>query len=147
MQSSIKYLLSFFIFIFISSCNSQSTIKEEIIIEDAWSRPAIKGGTSAIYFKLRNQLLESDKLLSVISEIAEFTEIHLSTMEDEKMMMVEQDFVLIESNQTVEFKPKSYHIMLINLKGDLKPGDQFEIFLFFEKSGQMKTMVEVKETE
>ena len=147
MRSRIKYFLSLFIFIFISSCNSQSTIKEEIIIENAWSRPAIKGGTSAIYFILRNQLGESEKLLSVSSEIAEFNEIHLSTMEDEKMMMVEQDFVLIESNQSVEFKPGSYHIMLINLKEGLNLGDEFEIILFFEKSGQKSTLVEVKETE
>ena len=147
MQSSIKYILSFFMFIFISSCTSQSTVNEEVIIENAWARPAIKGSPSAVYFTIKNQLNEPEKLLSVSGQVAEFNEIHLSKMEDGKMMMVEQEFVLIESNQEVEFKPRSYHIMLINLKQDLELGDQFELSLFFEKSGELKILVEVKETE
>jgi copper(I)-binding protein len=63
------------------------------------------------------------------------------------MKMMEQEFVEIEPNQMLEFKPMSYHIMLINLKQDLKVGDQFEISLTFEKSGEKKIIVEVKETE
>jgi copper(I)-binding protein len=37
--------------------------------------------------------------------------------------------------------------MLINLNQDLSLGDQFEISLTFEKSGEKNIIVEVKETE
>ena len=61
--------------------------------------------------------------------------------------MMKQDFVEIKPDQVLEFKPKSYHIMLINLKQDLKVGDKFDISLTFEKAGQKVMSVEVKESE
>jgi copper(I)-binding protein len=147
MQTSLKFILSIALIFFVSSCNSQSNFKNNLIIENAWARPTLKGSPSAVYFTLKNQLNETEKLMSVSSQMAEFNEIHLSSMEDGKMKMIEQESVLIESNQIIEFKPKSYHVMLINLKQDLEIGDQFELSLFFEKSGEKKILVEVKEFE
>jgi hypothetical protein len=83
----------------------------------------------------------------VTSQVAELNEIHLSSMVDETMKMMKLEFVEIEPNQVLEFKPMSYHIMLINLNQDLSLGDQFEISLTFEKSGEKNIIVEVKETE
>jgi hypothetical protein len=68
-------------------------------------------------------------------------------MVDETMKMMKLEFDEIEPNQVLEFKPMSYHIMLINLNQDLSLGDQFEISLTFEKSGEKNIIVEVKETE
>ena len=126
---------------------SLSAKENRINIEKAWARPALEGNPSAVYFKIENNLKESDRLLSVTSQVAEFNEIHLSRMVNGTMKMMEQEYVEIEPNQVLEFKPMSYHIMLIDLKQDLKPGDQFEISLTFEKSGQQNIIVEVKETE
>ena len=129
------------------SCGNLSGKEIGIIIDKAWARPALEGNPSAVYFKIENNLKESDRLLSVTSQVAEFNEIHLSRMVNGTMKMMEQEYVEIEPNQVLEFKPMSYHIMLIDLKQDLKPGDQFEISLTFEKSGQQNIIVEVKETE
>lgn len=129
------------------SCSILNTNENEIIIEKAWARPALQGNPSAVYLKIENNLQESDKLVSVTSQVAELTEIHLSSMVDGTMKMMKQEFVELEPNQVIEFKPKSYHIMLINLKQDLKVEDQFEITLKFEKSGEKNIIVEVKETE
>ncbi|PKO07444.1 MAG: hypothetical protein CVU41_01735 [Chloroflexi bacterium HGW-Chloroflexi-3] len=129
------------------SCSNLSAKDNGIKIEKAWARPSLQGNPSAVYFKIENNLKETDRLLSVSSQIAEFNEIHLSSMVDGTMKMMEQEFVEIKPNQVLEFKPMSYHIMLIDLKQDIKPGDQFEISLTFEKSGQKNIIVEVKETE
>lgn len=129
------------------ACNDFRTDENGIKIENAWARPALQGNPSAVYFQLENNLKETDKLVSVTSEVAEFNEIHLSSMVDGTMKMTEQEYVEIEPNQVFEFKPMNYHIMLINLKQDLKVGDQFEISLTFEKSGEKTIIVEVKETE
>lgn len=129
------------------SCGNLSSNEIGIFIDKAWARPALQGNPSAVYFKIENNLKESDRLLSVTSQVAEFNEIHLSSMVDGTMKMMEQEYVEIEPNQVFEFKPMSYHIMLINLKQDLKVGDQFEISLTFEKSGEKTIIVEVKETE
>jgi copper(I)-binding protein len=129
------------------ACSNFGADENEIKIEKAWARPALQGNPSAVYFRMENNLKETDKLISVTSQVAEFNEIHLSSMVDGTMKMMEQEFVAIEPDQVIEFKPMSYHIMLINLKQDLKLGDQFEISLTFEKSGQKNIYVEVKETE
>ncbi len=129
------------------SCSNLSAEDNGISIEKAWARPALQGNPSAVYFRIDNNQKETDKLISVTSQVAEFNEIHLSSMVDGTMKMMEQEFVEIEPNQVLEFKPKSYHIMLINLKQDLNVGDQFEISLTFEKSGVKNIVVEVKETE
>lgn len=129
------------------SCSNLNAKDNGIAIEKAWARPAFQGNPSAVYFRIDNNQKETDRLISVTSQVAEFNEIHLSSMVDGTMKMMEQEFVEIEPNQVLEFKPKSYHIMLINLKQDLNVGDQFEISLTFEKSGVKNIIVEVKETE
>jgi hypothetical protein len=129
------------------SCSNLSAKENRINIEKAWARPALQGNPSAVYFKIENNLKETDKLISVTSQVAELNEIHLSSMVDETMKMMKLEFVEIEPNQVLEFKPMSYHIMLINLNQDLSLGDQFEISLTFEKSGEKNIIVEVKETE
>lgn len=129
------------------ACSDFRTNENGIKIENAWARPALQGNPSAVYFQMENNLKETDKLVSVTSEVAEFNEIHLSSMVDGTMKMMEQEFVEIKPDQVIEFKPMSYHVMLINLEQDLKLGDRFEISLTFEKSGQKNIIVEVKETE
>lgn len=129
------------------ACSDFRAGENGIKIENAWARPALQGNPSAVYFQMENNLKESDKLVSVTSEVAEFNEIHLSSMVEGTMKMMEQEFVEIKPDQVIEFKPMSYHVMLINLEQDLKLGDRFEISLTFEKSGQKNIIVEVKETE
>jgi copper(I)-binding protein len=140
-------ILNFLIVMNLVSCSNLNAKENGINIEKSWARPALQGNPSAVYFKIENNLKETDRLISVTSQVAEFNEIHLSSMVNGTMKMMKQEFVEIEPNQLLEFKPMSYHIMLINLKQDLKVGDQFEISLTFEKSGQKNIIVEVKETE
>ena len=41
-------------------------------------------------------------------------------------------------------EPGSYHVMLIGIKQDLKPGDRFTVDLEFEKSGSVTVEPEVQ---
>jgi copper(I)-binding protein len=41
-------------------------------------------------------------------------------------------------------KPGGYHIMLLGLKQDLKPGETLNVGLSFEKAGQMSVEASVK---
>ena len=52
----------------------------------------------------------------------------------------------IPAGGTVELMPGSYHIMLIDLKQELKAGDKIEITLTFEKAGEVKVTAEVRES-
>ena len=68
-------------------------------------------------------------------------------MQDGKMMMQQQDFVEIPAQSSVEFKPKDYHIMFINLLNDLNIGDEYQLTLQFEKAGTITITVPVKEQD
>ncbi|MCL4559833.1 MAG: copper chaperone PCu(A)C [Chloroflexi bacterium] len=52
----------------------------------------------------------------------------------------------IPANGKIEIQPGGYHIMLIGLKRELKPGDQFEITLTFENTPPAVIQVTVKES-
>ncbi len=120
---------------------------KEISIKSGWARPGIAGNTTAAYFVMSNPLNDADKLLSAQSNVANATEIHLSSMVDGIMSMQEQDYVEIPANSEVEFKPQGYHIMFIGLKKDLVVGDQIELKLNFEKAGAITITVPVQEPQ
>lgn len=140
-------LINIFILMSLVACNRIKDKDQDIIVDQAWARPAYQGNPSAVYFQIQNYLDEADRLVSVESQVAEVSEIHLSSMIDGTMKMMKQDFVEIKPDQVLEFKPKSYHVMLINLTQDINVGDQFDISLTFEKAGQKIVNVEVQENE
>lgn len=43
-----------------------------------------------------------------------------------------------------ELKPGGYHMMLVNLKGDLNAGDIVKLTLVFENSGEIAVEAEVR---
>jgi len=147
MSKKILFLLSILILLLFSSCSQQNQSQETINISSAWARPALAGNPSAVYFIIENNTSSEEKLISAESSISEFLEIHLSSNVDGTMKMMKQEFVEIKPNSKLEFKPMSYHIMLINLKNDLNVGDEFELNLNFEKSGTKEIIVEVKENQ
>jgi len=146
MPQKINITISLFILLLITACAGNPN-KEDVQIEKIWARPALEGNNSAVYFIIKNNLPTKEKMLSAESTIAEFSEIHLSSNEDGIMKMMEQEFVEIEAGKQLEFKPMSYHIMLINLQQELKVGDEFNLILSFENAGDKEILVEVKEFE
>ena len=118
---------------------------KELQVQDAWSRPGQAGGTSAIYFTIDNPLESADTLLGVTSDAAETVEMHMSQMENDVMTMVPQRTVPVAALSTVKFEPGGLHVMLINLKKDLKAGDSFSATLSFDQAGPVTIKITVKE--
>lgn len=146
MPLKINFTISILILLLITACSNNPN-NENVQIEKIWARPTLEGNNSAVYFIIQNNQSTNEKMLSAESTIAEFSEIHLSSNVDGVMKMMEQEYVEIEAGKSLEFKPMSYHIMLINLKQDLNVGDQFNLTLSFENAGEKELLVEVKESE
>jgi hypothetical protein len=70
-------------------------------------------------------------------------EIHEMTMEKDVMRMREVKGVDVPAKKSVELKPGGYHLMLIELKAPLKPGDKVPVTLRFEKAGEVKAELAV----
>ncbi len=115
--------------------------KEGIEITNAYGRIGIKGGTSAVFMKIKNYG-QIDTLYEVYCDCSEISEIHQTFKEGDKISMKKIDFIEIRDN--FELKPLSYHIMLINLKKDLKENDTIDIKLKFKKNGEKLIKVPIK---
>ncbi len=61
------------------------------------------------------------------------------------MQMQEVDSIAVPSGETVELKPGGYHVMLLNVKRPLIPGESIDVTLTFEVAGEVTTTAEVRE--
>jgi copper(I)-binding protein len=117
---------------------------QSLQVKNLWARPGLAQGNSAIYFVIDNPTTVEDSLLSVSSDVAEAVEMHMTMMQDGNMQMIPQKEVPVLVGKT-EFKPGGFHVMLIGLKYDLKPGDTFNITLNFKSAGEKPLEVTVGE--
>lgn len=113
-------------------------------VKDGWARPAKAGMTSAAYFHLMNGTAETDTLIAASSDVSDNTQVHLSYMKDEMMVMEEQDAVPVPAGETVPFKQGGYHIMFIQPDNDINEGDSVALTLYFSSGDSLMTKVEVR---
>ncbi len=119
--------------------------REGVEVRDAWARPAAQGGNGGVFFELQNFDPAPDELIGASSDVAEVVEIHESKMDGDIMKMQMMPSLPIEAKSTVTFKPGGLHVMLINLKQDLKLDDEFKVVLHFKNHADITIQVKVKE--
>ncbi len=126
----------------VSSCTTNKTLT----VNDAWARPVRMNENGAVYFVIDNGTNANDALIGASTDIAEAAEAHM-TMENAQgvVSMSMQDAVQIPAGESVSFKPRGLHLMLVNLSKDLNVGDTFSVILQFEQAGDITLQVEVKE--
>ena len=102
-----------------------------------WTRATPKGATVAgAYLKITNKGQAADRLTAVSSEAAGRVEIHEMAMAGGTMKMRPlKAGIEIKPGETVEFKPGSYHIMMMDLKQPFEQGKRVKGTLTFEKAG------------
>lgn len=118
---------------------------DALAVRDPWARPALAGDNGGAFFIVDNGKNEPVALLSASGDVAATIEVHLSTMEGDVMKMEKQEKVEVAPNSQLEFKPGSYHIMLINLNRELKVGDTFTLDLAFDNGESLPIIVTVKQ--
>lgn len=115
-------------------------------VREAWARSALAGNNSAVYFVIDNNTRQNDALTGVTGDIAAAIEMHMSSIDSNGVAQMQpENAILVPSSATMELKPGGYHIMLMNLKNDLKPGDTFSLTLQFRVSGDQAIQVKVKD--
>ena len=137
----------------LSACGGAATDDDhaagtDVEVHDAWARSALKDGNGAAYMLMHNHSTEDDAIVGASSDLATATEIHLSQMStDGTMEMLKQESIPLPADGEVEFKPGSYHVMLIGLKQDLKVGDEITLTLHFKNHDDITLTVPVLEAE
>ena len=113
-------------------------------VQDAWSRPAARGGNGAVYFVIRSSAAE--ELVGISSDVAEAVEMHESKMSGDVMEMRQLQSVPLGAGEEVLFEPGGLHVMLVNLRQDLNAGDEIDITLHFKNYQDIPLRVPVQDT-
>lgn len=118
----------------------------DLTIEHPWARAtppgaAVGGG----YLVIENSGASADRLLSASAEICDHVEIHQMAVKDGVMTMTPlPEGVEVPAGGSIEFSPRAYHLMLMQLKQPLKQGEEFHGTLTFEKAGKIEVHFEVE---
>ena len=112
-------------------------------VKDAWVRGTVAGQKATGLFA---QLTSAGggKLVAVASPLAGVAEIHEMAMDGNVMKMRAVPAIDLPAGKTVELKPGGYHVMLMDLKQELKAGDAVPVTLVVEGAGGKRESIELK---
>lgn len=119
-----------------------------ITVSGAWSRPA--DGIGVVYCTIVNHGAQADRLIGAASSASNMTEVHES-MEMSNgggmgpmVTMHRVASIVIPAHGTVVLKPGGYHVMLIDLKRNLRAGMYVPVRLHFARAGWITTVATVR---
>jgi copper(I)-binding protein len=148
-----------------SDDSSSSSGGNGVTIEKPWARTSPSAVTmGAAYFVVTSKDGDTLTGASVPADIAKDAQVHETTMGGDtgmgssdttmagadttmggEMGMKEVDSVDLPAGKAVAFEPGGYHVMLIDLAEPLAKGDEFTLTLTFEKAGEQKVTVPVRD--
>ena len=92
-------------------------------------------------FFVQLQSATDSKLVAVSSPLTPIVEIHEMAVQDNVMKMRELPALDLPAGKAVELKPGGYHVMLMDLKQQLKAGESVPLTLVVEgKDGKRETL-------
>ena len=114
-----------------------------VTVDEPWARATVQGQkATGAFMKLSSK--DGSKLVGASSPAAGVTEIHEMKMDKDVMKMSAIPSLPIPAGQTVELKPGSYHVMLMDLKGPLADKSMVPVTLMFENVKGVKSQVELQ---
>ena len=117
-----------------------------LTVGDAWVRAAPAGGTSAAYMSLSNGRVAPEKLVGASApDLTDSASLHETSSDASGMTgMTHTESLTIPAGGTVALEPGGFHIMLVDLKHDLKAGDRVSLVLTLEQAGVITVDAEVR---
>jgi copper(I)-binding protein len=118
------------------AAHAQTTVK------DPWARATVaQQKASGAFMQITSA--QGGRLVAAESPVAGVVEIHEMAMDGQVMRMRAISGVDLPAGKAVELKPGGYHVMLMDLKRSLTPGESIPITLVVESAGK-RERVEVK---
>lgn len=115
----------------------------QVEVTDAWVRATVPAQTATgAFMKLRAKT--AARLVEAKSPVAGTVELHEMKMVGDVMKMGAVPGVDLPAGQTVELAPGGYHIMLLELKRQVKEGDTVPLTLVVEGKDKKRETIEVK---
>ena len=118
---------------------------EDVTLEGVYVRAVPpKQPNSAAFMMVKNGGSTDHAMVGGSTPAADVVELHTHIKEDGMMKMRQIPRIEVPANEMVELAPGGLHVMLIGLKGQLKPGESVELTLEFEDGSAMQLSAPVK---
>jgi len=116
------------------------SVLAQTTVKDAWVRGTVAQQKASGAF-MHITSAQGGKLLEVSTPVAGMAEIHEMAMQGDMMRMRAVPALELPAGKAVELKPGGFHVMLMDLKQQLKTGDSVPLTLVIEgKDGKRETL-------
>jgi hypothetical protein len=116
---------------------------QDVTVKDAWVRATVPGQRATGAFMGLTASRDA-VLVSASSPVAGVVELHEMVMDGSVMRMRALPKLELPAGQRVELKPGGYHVMLMDLRQTLKPGDVVPLGLRIEVAGSKPADIAVR---
>jgi periplasmic copper chaperone A len=114
----------------------------QVTVTDPWVRGTVPSQMSTGAF-MTLKAAKPARLLGATSPVASVVELHEMAIDNNVMRMRAVDVLDLPAGRSVELRPGGFHVMLIDLNRQLKPGETVPVMLLIEQDGKRQT-IEVK---
>ncbi|HGG60646.1 MAG TPA: copper chaperone PCu(A)C [Gammaproteobacteria bacterium] len=125
---------------------STAKASEDVAVENAYARatpPDARVG--AAFLTLKNAGGRGHALVAAASDVAATVELHEHVHKDGMMQMRQVPRIDIPAGGETRLQPGGYHIMLIDLKHPLAPGERASLTLTFEDGSKKQVVAPVRD--
>ena len=142
-MSNVSYLLAPVAMALVLAAIVPPARAQTTTVKDPWVRGTVAQQKASAFFA---QITSAGggKLVAASSPVAGVVEIHEMAMDGNVMKMRAVPAVELPAGKVVELKPGGYHVMLMDLKQQLKAGDMVPVTLVIEGAGGRRETLEVK---
>ena len=117
-------------------------------IDDPYIRLVPPGTTTTgAFMTIHNASNAERKLVKATSPISDKVQLHTHMNENGVMKMREIPEIVVPASGKVELKPGSYHIMLIEMKSELKEDDRVPISMSFDDGSTSEVEATVRKLQ
>ena len=114
---------------------TSTTALAQVEVRGAWMRATVSSArSSGLFMQLTSR--QDAQLVEVRSSVAGVAEIHQMKMDGQMMRMHAVDAIDLPAGQTVNLAAGGYHVMLMDLKRQLKEGEAVPVTLVIRKKGK-----------
>ena len=115
----------------------------QVKVEDGWARATVQGQKATGAF-MKITAPQTTRLVSVVTPVAGVAEIHEMKMDNGVMKMrALPEGLDLPANKSVELKPGSYHLMLMDLKAPLMKDSSVALTLTFKDAKGVESKQQV----
>ncbi len=115
----------------------------QVTVKDPWVRATVSQQKATGAF-MQITSAQDAQLVAASSPVAGVVEVHEMTMEKDVMKMRAMKGLDLPAGKSVELKPGGYHVMLMDLKQQMKEGDTVPMTLVVEGKDKKRSSIEVK---